>query len=65
MCATCLSIAEKIQKARAENNPEKERIMTVLFTSHWKWIHPVDRFTVLSAQDFIIWPCGVVWKVAE
>jgi hypothetical protein len=64
-CSTCASLQDKIQKARAELDPEKERVMRTILENHLKISHPATHNVVAIDVDVIVWPDGTRWKVVR
>lgn len=66
MCAVCNTLMDKVNKARSEQNPEKERVMRVIFHNHMELEHKARRMTTAIVEaDYIIWPNGIRWEVVR
>jgi hypothetical protein len=63
MCSTCDDLKAKIQRARAEGNMEKARVMAVLLEDHKRNDHPVRHSVVVVSPRLVIWPDGMRWEV--
>ncbi len=63
MCDTCDALAGKVEKAKAEGNDEKKRVMEMMLENHLKQ-HKQHNIVVV-APDFIVFPGGQRWEVVR